>query len=221
MRSFSGAPEVIVVRTGLANTASMMVALERTGLAPKLSQDAREVLDAPMVVLPGVGAFGPAMEGLRSTGLDRAIAERVAQGGPLLAVCLGLQMLCTSSEESPGIAGLGVVRAPVTRLRPGPGERVPHLGWNGVAPGPGFTLAGRGMAYFANSYKVDEIPGASEGWSGCTFDHGGVFVAALQQGSLLACQFHPELSGAWGAGLIRRWAQASLSWGGMRCSAAV
>jgi imidazole glycerol phosphate synthase glutamine amidotransferase subunit len=210
--------EVIVVRTGVANTASITAALERAGAAPRLSRDAREVVDAEMVVLPGVGAFGAAMNEIRRTGLDCAIIERVALDRPLLAICLGLQVLCASSEESPGTRGLGIIPAGATRLQPGPGVRVPHLGWNSVKPGPGFTLARAGMAYFANSYKLDQVP---KGWTECTSDYGRVFIAALQRGSLLACQFHPELSGAWGAALIRRWVQAATAEEGAPCSAAV
>jgi imidazole glycerol-phosphate synthase subunit HisH len=209
--------EVVVIRTGLANVASIACALKRAGLAPRLSQDSHDVLVAPMVVLPGVGTFGAAMQELRRTGMDIAIIERVAMGRPLLAICLGLQVLCTSSEESPGVAGLGIIPAHVTRLKPGPGLRVPHLGWNAVAPGPGCTLAARGMAYFANSYKLDEV--LTEGWSVSTSDHGGAFVSALERGPLLACQFHPELSGAWGAALIRRWALTITE--DASCSAAV
>ena len=221
MNGTGGPPEAIVVRTDLANTASIVQALRRAGLGPRLSQEPCDVLDAPIAVLPGVGAFGAAMDGLRRTGLDGALIERVSQGRPLLAICLGLQVLCASSEESPGVNGLDIISSGVTRLTPGPGVRVPHLGWNRVSPGPGFTAAGSGMAYFANSYKLDEVPSASEGWTVCTCIHGGEFVAALQRGSLLACQFHPELSGSWGAGLIASWVRTSLSREGTSYSAPV
>jgi imidazole glycerol-phosphate synthase subunit HisH len=206
--------EVVVVRTGLANIASIGAALERAGLRPRLSDDAPEVLDARLVVLPGVGAFGPAMAGLRRSRLDEAIVARAALGRPLLAICLGLQVLCVESDESPGVAGLGVIPGRVTRLRPEAGVRVPHLGWNRVSPGPGFALAEMGMAYFANSFKLDEVPA---GWSGCVCVHGRPFVAALRRGPLLACQFHPELSGDWGAVLMARWAKSAMREGSMAC----
>ncbi len=86
------------------------------------------------------------------------------------------------------------------------GLRVPHLGWNRVTAGDGCSLLADGDAYFANSYKLDEVPA---GWDGATTDHGGEFVAALERGTVLACQFHPELSGAWGQALIERWLAAA------------
>ena len=216
--------EVVLVRTGTANVASINAALERAGLSPRVSSNPADVVEAQLVVLPGVGAFGAAMDSLRRTRVDEAITARVALGRPLLAICLGLQLLCASSEESPGVAGLGIIPSRITRLRPGPGLCVPHLGWNVVTPAPGFTLAPRGRAYFANSYKLDAVPmerGASVDWAGCAFDHGGTFVAAVQRGTLLACQFHPELSGVWGAALIKRWVESSLNVEGLPCSAAV
>jgi imidazoleglycerol phosphate synthase glutamine amidotransferase subunit HisH len=96
-----------------------------------------------------------------------------------------------------------VVPATITALAKG--LRVPHLGWNHVAAGAGCSLLEDGDAYFANSFKLDDIPG---GWAGATTDHGGRFVAAIERGPVLACQFHPELSGAWGQDLIERWLAA-------------
>jgi imidazoleglycerol phosphate synthase glutamine amidotransferase subunit HisH len=96
-----------------------------------------------------------------------------------------------------------VVPATVTAIADG--LRVPHLGWNRVVAGEGCSLLEDGDAYFANSFKLDAIPA---GWAGATTDHGGPFVAALERGAVLACQFHPELSGAWGQALIERWLAA-------------
>src|SRR2546422_7563180 len=119
----------------------------------------------------------------------------------LLGVCLGMQMLCEASEEAPGVAGLGVI--PGTCRRVPDDVRVPHLGWNGVtAAGDG--LVATGVAAFANSYALREAP---PGWVPAWTTHGARFVAALQRDDerLLACQFHPELSGAYGAALLERW----------------
>jgi imidazole glycerol phosphate synthase glutamine amidotransferase subunit len=120
-----------------------------------------------------------------------------------LAICLGLQILAEESEENPGVRGLGVLPATVTRFADG--LRVPQLGWNRVAAGDGARLLEDGAAYFANSFKLDNVP---PGWTGATADHGGEFVAALERGPVLACQFHPELSGHWGQTLIERWLAA-------------
>ncbi len=196
--------EVTVVRTGSANLASVVAALGRAGRTPELVDDAAAVAQAERLVLPGVGAFGAVMARLVELGLVEALTERIAAGRPTLAICLGLQVLASGSDESPGVAGLGVIPGRVTRLPDG--VVVPQLGWNRVEADPGCRLLCDGAAYFANSYKLDSAP---DGWSVAWSDHGGPFVAALERGAVLACQFHPELSGAWGAALLARWLEAS------------
>jgi imidazole glycerol phosphate synthase glutamine amidotransferase subunit len=191
---------VVVVRTGTANLASVVAAFDRAGCEVQLTAKADEIAAADRLVLPGVGAFGAVADGLRAAGLAEPIRRVFLSGRPALAVCLGLQLLAESSDEDPGVAGLGVLPATVTRF--GPGLRVPQLGWNRIAADNGCRMLGDGAAYFANSYKLDSIP---DGWSGATSDHGGEFVAAVERGPVLACQFHPELSGAWGQDLIERW----------------
>jgi imidazole glycerol phosphate synthase glutamine amidotransferase subunit len=194
---------VVVIDTGVANIASMLAALRRLGASPSLTDSADTVREAERLVLPGVGAFGAGLARLRDLDLEAPIVERI-QGdrGPVFCVCLGLQMLCEASEESPGVAGLGVVGAEVRRFSSA--LRVPQLGWNMVTPaGQGErALTEPGHAYFANSYRLDALP---EGYGGATADYGGPFVAALERGDLVACQFHPELSGDWGHGIMERW----------------
>ncbi len=191
---------LVVVRTGMANLASVLAAFRRLGVEPEVSTDPRVVGSAERLVLPGVGAFGAAMQVLREAGLVEPIAAHVASGRPLFAVCLGLQVLCEASEESPGVPGLGIVPGVVQRF---PADvLVPQLGWNLVRPTEGSRCLVPGHAYYANSYRLPRLP---EGWEGATSDHGGSFVAALERGNVLACQFHPELSGAWGRQLIARW----------------
>ncbi|HSO21683.1 MAG TPA: imidazole glycerol phosphate synthase subunit HisH [Chondromyces sp.] len=196
--------EVVVIRTGTANLASVGAALERAGSTVRFSEDPADAEGADLVVLPGVGAFGPVAARLDELGLRDPLTRRIAAGRPTLAICLGLQLLAAASEESPGALGLGVVPATATAFRDG--LRVPHLGWNRVTAGDGCSLLENGAAYFANSYKLDEVP---TGWTGATTDHGGSFVAAIERGPVLACQFHPELSGAWGQALIERWLAAA------------
>jgi imidazole glycerol phosphate synthase glutamine amidotransferase subunit len=190
---------VHVVRTGTANLASVLAALERAGARPVLTADAREVAAAPILVLPGVGAFGAAMENLRD--LAPALKDRVGARRPTLGICLGLQLLGEASDESPGVAGLSVVPKRAERLR---GDvRVPQIGWNRVTADPECELLEEGFAYYANSYAWPAP--APEGWAGATTEHGVRFLAAVERGPVLACQFHPELSGAWGAALLARW----------------
>lgn len=192
------------MRTGTANTASAIAALRRVGAAPVLTTDASWVRDADRLVLPGVGAFAAAMDELSRAGLIDALRERLSAGRPTLCICLGLQLLAESSEESPGARGLGVMAgARVTRLAPPAPLRVPQLGWNLVSAAPGGRfLTEAGHAYYANSFALHEAPA---GWACATTEHGARFVAAAEREGVLACQFHPELSGAWGLALIERW----------------
>ena len=197
------AAKVYVARTGTANLASVLAALKREGAEGLLTEDPQTVLDADKLVLPGVGSFGAAMERLRELGLDEALRTRFQARRATLCICLGLQVLCDESEESPGVRGLGVIHAAVTRFTGVP--RVPQLGWNRVLPQPGCRFLQPGWAYYANSYRLEKAPA---GMQAALTPYGGDFVAAVEFGDVLACQFHPELSGAWGRGLIGRWLEA-------------
>ncbi|MEQ8770031.1 MAG: imidazole glycerol phosphate synthase subunit HisH [Phycisphaerales bacterium] len=194
---------VLVVQTGVANTASVCAALARCGLAPEIASDAERIASSDRVVLPGVGSFGAGMAALRRQGIDEALRERVASGRKTLAVCLGLQLLAAESEESPGVEGLGLLDARVTRFPEG--TTCPQFGWNRVAPPAGSGVIEPGYAYFANSYRLRSAP---NGWDAAMSEHGGPFVAAMWRSGVLACQFHPELSGAWGLGVIKRWGES-------------
>ena len=205
--------DAVVIETGLANIASVLAAIERCGLAARTTREPREVDRARFVVLPGVGAFGPGMQRLREDGLAEAITDRIAADRPLLAICLGLQLLGVESDESPGEIGLGIVPVGVRRIRAG--IRSPHFGWNRVQPGPSSRFVRPGFAYFANSFCLERVPA---GWEASMVDHGGPMVAAIERGSVLACQFHPELSGRWGLELMSRWiAQSRETAGGVAC----
>jgi imidazole glycerol phosphate synthase glutamine amidotransferase subunit len=201
-------PEITVVVTGVANLASVLAGWKRLGLATRVTEDPEDVERADFVELPGVGAFGAAMDRLRATGLDQALVRRVQSDRPTLAICVGLQVLCDASEESPGVAGLGLVPGTVQRF---PDHvRIPQFGWNQVQNPAGGPIVD-GYAYFANSYR---LPLAPAGFAAATSDHGGAFVAAIWRGNMLACQFHPELSGAWGLGLLDRWVRGRTGKGG-------
>jgi imidazole glycerol phosphate synthase glutamine amidotransferase subunit len=197
---------IAVVDTGVANLASVTAALSRLGAPATRTAAPSDVRTADGVVLPGVGAFATAVARLSDAGLARPLGERISAGRPTLAVCLGLQLLAEGSDESPGVPGLGLVPGTATRFPDA--VRVPHLGWNRVGAAPGARLLCDGWAYFANSYRLTEPP---PGWSCATAEHGGSFVAGLERGPVLACQFHPELSGAWGEALLGRW--LATAWG--------
>jgi imidazole glycerol-phosphate synthase subunit HisH len=199
-------PTVCVVRTGLANLASVLAGLSRAGAEAYISESPAEVAKATHVVLPGVGAFGAAMAHLKKCGLVDPLRDRLNAGRPTACVCVGMQLLCEESEESPGVEGIGVVKRKVQRL---PNTvRVPQLGWNQVEPCEEAKLLDSGYAYFANSYCIPEPP---EGWNYATTEHGIRLTAAIEKGPLLGCQFHPELSGVYGLELIKRWLAAAES----------
>lgn len=195
---------VKVIVTGTANNASVFAGLRRAGARPSRAESAEDIRSAPAVMLPGVGAFGPAMETLEKGGLVDAIRERVLAARPTLAICLGLQLLFESSDESPGRSGLGVLPGRIRRFDAGAGLRIPQLGWNRVTADDGCKLLTTGEAYFANSFRCTSAP---EGWATATTDHGGAFISALERGGVLACQFHPELSDRWGLGIMTRWVE--------------
>lgn len=192
--------QVLVIATGTANLASVMAGLRRAGADPVVGADPEEVLRAPRVLLPGVGTFEAAMQNLAARELGAPLTERIRSARPTLAICLGLQVLFQGSGEGGESAGLGLFEGRAERFP----ESVPspQLGWNRVVAEPGSRLLRTGHFYFANSYRLVEADGPAA-WS----DYGGRFVAALERGPLLACQFHPELSGRAGAELIGRWLQ--------------
>lgn len=192
--------QAIIIDTGVANTASVLAALKRCGLEASVSAATRDVERAAYVVLPGVGAFAAGMDRLNRAGLVAPLLDRIGSGRPTLAICLGMQLLCRASEESPGIEGLGVIDAEIGSFPEN--VRRPQFGWNLVTPGLCCGGITPGYAYFANSYRLGSAP---DGWSAAMSEHGGPFVAALERGGVLACQFHPELSGAWGGELLRGW----------------
>lgn len=196
------AREVVIARTGTANLASVVAAFERLGLGVRITENAAEFREASLAVLPGVGSFGACMGRLRELGLVEAISERIVAGRAMLGICLGMQVMCAASEESPGVEGIGMLPRVVRRF--GAGVSVPQLGWNRVEPDVGCRVITPGMVYYANSYRLESAP---EGWAAGRTDHGGSFIGAVERGPVVLCQFHPELSGAYGSALLRRWVE--------------
>jgi len=192
--------KVAIVRTGFANVASVSAWLARAGLEGYITEDSETVRRERVVIVPGVGSFGPAVQALRARGLDRALRDRADSGATTAGFCLGMQLFFEASEETPGVPGLGILPG-IFRGQP---ERMrsPRLGWGAVEPRTGIGFVESGWAAFANSYRLDTPPPGmiwSRAW------YGGSFVASCERPGLLLCQFHPELSGEWGASLLRRW----------------
>lgn len=201
--------ELAIVDTGLSNLASVESAFRRIGLEPRRSSDPETIASSDAVVLPGVGHFARGIERLQTADLVDPLRARIDAGRPTLAICLGLQMLAEGSDEAPGVPGLGVVPGTVRRLPP---ARIrPHLGWNLVRaatgdPAPRLLVAD-GAAAYANGFALDASPA---GWATAWSDDHGPFVAAIERGSVLGCQFHPEISGRWGADLLVAWVESAI-----------
>jgi len=203
--------DVAVLKTGSANLASVVAALRRLGAAPRVTQDPEDVERSPRLVVPGVGTLAAAMAALSQGGLVAPLKARIAADRPTLAICLGLQLLGAASDESPGVDGIGAFPGRSTRFPTS--VLAPQLGWNSVAPDGACRLLEPGYAYFANSYRIVEPPAdAAAAYS----DYGGRFVAAFERGGVVACQFHPELSGSYGLRLMERWLGAA-DGGGASC----
>lgn len=189
-----------VIDTRVANTASIFAGLRRAGLEPVAVCSATDLAKHQAIVLPGVGAFAAGMAALERMDLVEPLREWIAADRPFLSVCLGMQLLFESSEESPGVRGLGVVSGAATRFPDG--VVIPHFGWNQISSSSDFFSSGD--VYFANSFRATEAP---EGWEVATCDHGGEFLAGIRRSRVAAVQFHPEVSGAVGAAILKRWAQ--------------
>lgn len=189
-----------IVDTGIANIASVNAALAALGVSSRAVRSAGDLAGISSLVLPGVGSFGAGMRRLTAEGLVTPLREWCRAERPLLAICLGMQLLCEGSDEAPGVAGLGTIPGRCVRLPPT--VRVPHLGWNWVASTSTARRVTPGYAAFANSYV---LPDTDEGLVAGRTAHGVEFVSAVETGSLLACQFHPELSSGWGRALLQQW----------------
>jgi imidazole glycerol-phosphate synthase subunit HisH len=191
---------VAVLDYGMGNLRSVSRAVARVGGSPDVTADPAEAARADAAVVPGVGAFGACMRGLRQTGLDAVVRELASGGRPVLGVCLGMQVLFESSEEDPD-PGLGLLPGAVRRLAAGPGVKVPHMGWNDVRWTVDHPYV-RGIPsgsrfYFVHSFAPDVMPGVTAGVT----EHGREFTAAVVRGSVFATQFHPERSGDAGLAL--------------------
>jgi glutamine amidotransferase len=197
---------ITLVDYGAGNVHSVAKALEAAGAAVHLTGDARELLSADKIVLPGVGAFGDCMAALRDRGLETAIGEAVVQGQPLLGICVGMQVLFDLGEEMGPHRGLSLIPGRVVRFPAeiiAQGYKVPHTGWNQlgiVRPSPLFDgIEDGAWAYFNHAYHCC----AEEANVLSITDHGGPFACAVQRGAVYGVQFHPEKSQWVGLRLLR------------------
>jgi imidazole glycerol-phosphate synthase subunit HisH len=195
--------ETVIVDYGMGNLRSVEKALENVGGRPLISGDPDTVRNAGRLILPGVGAFGDAMENLRQRGLDEAIRHAVQSGSPLLGVCLGLQLLFTRSEEFGNHEGLDLIPGSVLKIDE-PGLRVPHVGWNqieGARPDPLLEGIPEGSYfYFVHSlYVQPDKPEDVLRWT----SYGRPFCSIACRDKVWGAQFHPEKSQDVGKQLLR------------------
>ncbi|MBD1866215.1 imidazole glycerol phosphate synthase subunit HisH [Cyanobacteria bacterium FACHB-471] len=195
---------IAVVDYDMGNLHSACKGLEKAGATPKITDSAQELERADAVVLPGVGAFDPAIQHLRSRDLIQPIKDIIASGKPFLGICLGLQILLENSEEGHE-PGLGVIAGTVRRFRSEPGITIPHMGWNQLQ----FTqtnlplwqqLPADPWAYFVHSYYADPTDSTV---TAAMITHGSQTVtAAIAHNNLMATQFHPEKSSTSGLQIL-------------------
>lgn len=187
---------IAVIDYDMGNLHSACKGLENAGAQTVVSDRPEDLFTADAVVLPGVGAFDPAMQHLRSRQLVPVIHDLIASGKPFLGICLGLQILFEHSEEGQE-AGLGILAGTVKRFHPEPGLTIPHMGWNQLdLTQPGLPLwqqlEDRPWLYFVHSYYVEP---ADPQVQAATITHGSQTVtAAIARKNLVAVQFHPEKS---------------------------
>ena len=198
---------VAIIDYGLGNLLSVRNALEFIGVDVDLVCEPRKLSEFDGYVLPGVGAFGNGMAGLRERALIDGMKEEILhRKKPLLGICLGLQLLATTSHELGTFAGLDWVGGTVVRLSPATTLRVPHIGWNGVE-GRGTLFAGippMSSFYFVHSYVLE--PAEPTVIAGTT-NYGESFVSAIEQDNVLAVQFHPEKSHKSGLMVLKNFAE--------------
>lgn len=195
---------IAIIDYDAGNIKSVEKALLFLGEDVVITRDAETILNADGVILPGVGAFGDAMNKLHTYGLAEVIRKCVGKGIPFLGICLGLQLLFESSEESPGVEGLHILDGKIVRIPADCGLKVPHIGWNDLRfPSRGRLFEGipeKSYVYFVHSYYLQA---ADESIVTATTEYGAHIHASVEKGNVFACQFHPEKSSDVGMQILR------------------
>ena len=199
---------IAIIDYDAGNIKSVEKAIQFLGEEAVITRDPEKILSAEGVILPGVGAFGDAMANLRESGLDEVIREVVKKEIPFLGICLGLQLLFESSEEAPGVAGLGILKGKILRIPERAGLKIPHMGWNSLhLEHDGRLFRGieeNAYVYFVHSYylkagNIDDVAATTE--------YGTLIHAAVEHGNIFACQFHPEKSSDVGLHILKNFVE--------------
>ncbi len=213
---------IAIIDYDAGNVKSVEKALLHLGQEAVVTRDGEKILSADGVILPGVGAFGDAMEKLRTYGLVDVIRKCVREEIPFLGICLGLQLLFESSEESPGVEGLHLLEGRILKIPSRKGIKVPHMGWNDLSflnrgrLFQGLDAPGRGGAYvyFVHSYYLQS---ADESIVTAVTEYGVPVHASVEKGNLFACQFHPEKSSDAGMRILQNFIEVCAEKRGAEC----
>ena len=195
---------IAVIDYDAGNIKSVEKALDFLGQEADVTGEKEKILAADHVILPGVGAFGDAMENLRSRGLDQVIYEVIRRGTPFLGICLGLQLLFERSDEAPGAEGLGVLKGEILRIPESDGLKIPHMGWNSLhLQNNGRLFRGveeNAYVYYVHSYY---LKAADESIVKASTEYGTHIHASVEKDNVFACQFHPEKSSDVGLKILK------------------
>ncbi|MCD8078338.1 MAG: imidazole glycerol phosphate synthase subunit HisH [Lachnospiraceae bacterium] len=195
---------ITIVDYDAGNLKSVEKALRLLGEDPRVTRDPEMILHADKVILPGVGAFGDAMENLDRFGLTEVLRQVAAKGTPFLGICLGMQLLFERSDESVGVKGLGILPGEILRIPPAQGLKIPHMGWNSLELTPGARLfAGvenGSYVYFVHSYY---LKAREESMVAATTEYSVHIHASVESGNVFGCQFHPEKSSSVGLTILK------------------
>ncbi|MBP3507086.1 MAG: imidazole glycerol phosphate synthase subunit HisH [Lachnospiraceae bacterium] len=199
---------IAIIDYDAGNIKSVEKAMNYLGEEARITRDRDLILNSDKVILPGVGSFGDAMSKIREYQLVNTIYDVVDKGTPFLGICLGLQLLFQTSEESPGVTGLGLLEGKIVRIPDAPGIKIPHIGWNSLAYRPEATLY-QGLddnpyVYFVHSYYLQA---AHEEDVAATTEYVTHIHASVERNNLFACQFHPEKSGSVGLQILKNFIQ--------------
>lgn len=199
---------IAIIDYDAGNLKSVEKALISLGEEVVVSRERDVLLSADKVVLPGVGAFGDAMNKLSEYGLIEVIKEIVDNNTPFLGICLGLQLLFEESEEAHGVAGLGILKGKILKIPPKEGLKIPHMGWNSIDIKPEARLfngiKNNSYVYFVHSYY---LKAEDESIVAATTEYSTHIHASVESGNVFACQFHPEKSSYVGLKILKNFAE--------------